>query len=184
MQHVEWVIWLIRVFLALGSLGVFIFLCRWIMGRFGKWHELWSAMTGALKRQSRVFVIVSAMCFLITVMLPLASLDENLTSAITRYVGVAWVVLGAWAVSLGLSIVFNAIQWRYDIDVSDNLLARRVHTRIRVMQRVLVVLIWSAAFAGVLMQFDSFRALGTTLLASAGVLSIVLGISAQKLSVQ
>ena len=157
MQHVEWVSWLIRVFLALGTLGVLIFLFRWTMGTFGKWQELWTAMTGALKRQARVFLMVSVMCFLATVMWPLASLDASLAIAIAKSVGVAWVVLGAWAVSLGLSIVFNAIQWRYDVDVSDNLLARRVHTRIRVMQRVIVVLIWSAAFAGVLMQFDSFR---------------------------
>ena len=55
-----------------------------------------------------------------------------------------------------------------------------MHTKIKVFQRILVVLLWLAAVAGIMLLFERFRTLGGTLLASAGVVSILIGLSAQK----
>ncbi|WP_319467236.1 mechanosensitive ion channel domain-containing protein [uncultured Pseudodesulfovibrio sp.] len=180
MQQEEWIGWIIRVVLASVVLGFLLVLGRWLMGNSRNWRELWRALASTVRRQACVLMFCSAMCFLVTLLLPMARFDAGLVGVIIRLLGVIWIALGAWAVSLSLSIVVGTMQWKYNVDVADNLLARRMHTKIRVLQRVVVVVIWVAAIAGMLMQFDSFRALGTTLLASAGVLSIVLGISAQK----
>ncbi|BCS88230.1 mechanosensitive ion channel family protein [Pseudodesulfovibrio sediminis] len=180
MQHDVWISWLVRIFLSILILGgLFVFL-RWIKGNRGGWGELWATLTSSIKRQAYVLILVSAMCFFITLVWPIADFDADAVETLVKLVGVTWVAIGAWGVSLFLSIIVNTIRWKYDVEVEDNLLARRMHTKIRILQKIVTVIVWIAAVSGILMQFDSFRVLGTTLLASAGVLSIILGISAQK----
>lgn len=180
MEQEAWISWSVRVFLSAVVIGLLVALSRWIKGNTGTWGQLWRVLTKSLRRQVIALLAVATACFLVTILWPLAQLEAFGADAITKFLGVSWVAVAAWGASLVFSIIVSTVQWKYDVDVADNLLARRVHTKIRVMQRIVVVLIWIAAVAGILLQFDSFRALGTTILASAGVLSIVLGISAQK----
>ncbi len=66
------------------------------------------------------------------------------------------------------------------MDVADNLRARKFHTQFRIIRRVLTLLIVVLAGAAILLQFDGFRQFGQGLLASAGIASIVLGFAAQR----
>ena len=56
---------------------------------------------------------------------------------------------------------------------------RRLKTQMQVVTRVLIAVVWLCALAGVMLTFEQFRAVGASLLASAGVLSIVAGLAAQ-----
>lgn len=57
--------------------------------------------------------------------------------------------------------------------------ARRVMTQMSVIGRVVIALVWVLAVAGALLTFESFRLVGTSLFASAGVASIIAGLAAQ-----
>lgn len=57
---------------------------------------------------------------------------------------------------------------------------RKAKTKFQLIQRMLNLLIVIATIAVVLMTFDSIRQVGSTILASAGVLGLVLGFAAQK----
>ena len=59
-------------------------------------------------------------------------------------------------------------------------MARKVHTQVSILRRILSVGIIILALGAVLMHFDSFRQLGTGLLASAGVVGIIIGFAAQR----
>ncbi|MCC7463869.1 MAG: mechanosensitive ion channel [Gammaproteobacteria bacterium] len=74
----------------------------------------------------------------------------------------------------------RAILARHDITVADNLRARKIHTQVGIIAKVVDVAIVLLAIASVLMLFDEVRRLGTSLLASAGVAGIILGMAAQK----
>lgn len=63
--------------------------------------------------------------------------------------------------------------------LDDQIAAARVRTQMEMMTRVGTVLIWIIAVAGALLTFDAFRAIGASIFASAGLLSIVAGIAAQ-----
>jgi small-conductance mechanosensitive channel len=95
------------------------------------------------------------------------------------------VVLGIGAVTRLLIGVVGAIasfvRTTHDLGVSDNLEARRVHTQVNVLERTteVVVVILGVAFA--LMTFPGARALGTGLLASAGVVGLAVGLAARPL---
>lgn len=56
---------------------------------------------------------------------------------------------------------------------------RKVQTQMQILQRVITVAIWICGFAAVLLTFPAARTLGTSLLASAGIVSVVAGIAAQ-----
>ncbi|HEY1170254.1 MAG TPA: mechanosensitive ion channel domain-containing protein [Verrucomicrobiae bacterium] len=74
----------------------------------------------------------------------------------------------------------KAVLTQYRIDMKDNLAMRKVQTQVQVLKRVVVILILVFTMASMLMVFDSVRQLGTSLLASAGVVGIVIGFAAQR----
>ncbi|WP_353066066.1 mechanosensitive ion channel family protein [Arcanobacterium hippocoleae] len=57
--------------------------------------------------------------------------------------------------------------------------AARVRTQTQILHRVVVVVIWVLGIAGVLLTFPSARTAGASLLASAGLVSVVAGLAAQ-----
>lgn len=57
--------------------------------------------------------------------------------------------------------------------------SRRIRTQMQIVVRVLIAVVWICALAGALLTFPTFRAVGTSLIASAGLLSIVAGLAAQ-----
>ncbi|WP_193212925.1 mechanosensitive ion channel family protein [Luteolibacter marinus] len=66
------------------------------------------------------------------------------------------------------------------MDVADNLKARQIYTQVSVIRKVIVVCAGALAVACMLMLFEPVRQLGTSILASAGIAGIVLGLAAQK----
>lgn len=110
----------------------------------------------------------------------LMDLPEVLGRAAPRTLTVLQIVLMAWlavrAAGIGREMVMNA----FDITAKDNLQARKIHTQIRVVEQIAVALISFFAIAAVLMTFEKVRQLGVSLLASAGVMGIILGFAAQK----
>jgi small-conductance mechanosensitive channel len=69
---------------------------------------------------------------------------------------------------------------RHRIDVSDNLQARSIYTQVLVLKKVAVTTIAVFTLASMLMVFDSVRQFGASILASAGIAGIVVGLAAQK----
>ncbi len=69
---------------------------------------------------------------------------------------------------------------RYRLDVQDNLQARAVHTQVMVLKKVALTIITIFAGASMLMVFDTARQFGASILASAGVAGIIVGLAAQR----
>jgi small-conductance mechanosensitive channel len=69
---------------------------------------------------------------------------------------------------------------QYKIDVADNLQARKIYTQLQVLKRIVVVIIGIITLAAMLMTFEKVRQLGTSILASAGVIGIIIGVAAQR----
>jgi small-conductance mechanosensitive channel len=69
---------------------------------------------------------------------------------------------------------------KYKLDSEDNLKARKIQTQTVYLKRVFAVIVGVIALALILMNFDKVRQLGTTILASAGIVGIVLGFASQR----
>lgn len=74
----------------------------------------------------------------------------------------------------------DALYERFDIMTANNLSERKIRTQIDFLQKVGSVFIIFIAMAVVLMSFTRVRELGTSLIASAGIASVIIGFAAQK----
>jgi small-conductance mechanosensitive channel len=100
--------------------------------------------------------------------------------ALRRVLSALSVAAIAWGLVALTHVLDDVVEQRFDISVADNLRARRVRTQVGLLRQVIAIIIVILAFGTVLMQFEGFRALGAGLLASAGVVGIVIGIAAQR----
>lgn len=112
------------------------------------------------------------------------SLDEQASLVESRLVGTAATVTIAWWLVRVSAAVGDAIDRRARANAgatpAGELAARGITTQVRVMRRVVNVAIAILAVALVLTQFEVVRSVGVSLLASAGIAGVVLGIAAQK----
>lgn len=107
-------------------------------------------------------------------------LPQGLRNGLGQILSLAWVLPAVW---LGARIVFvieDLLLAKYDMHKADNLRARKLHTQVQVLNRILVVALVILALGGMLMSIDQFRRIGASLLASAGIAGIILGLAAQK----
>lgn len=111
------------------------------------------------------------------VILPELQLPENLKSALEHIVGIGLIVALAWLAILLIEVTADVLASRYRIDVADNLAARRIQTQFQMLHRVGVVLVSVLALAAALMTFPQIKHLGVSVLASAGVVSLVVGMA-------
>jgi small-conductance mechanosensitive channel len=127
------------------------------------------------KRPARVLVVVIGAF----TTLPGSELSAQQRGRISHALLIAAIAAGAWLAVAVSGVVEQAVRVRYAFDVVDNLQARRVQTQVSVLRRIVVFAIVVIAAAAILLTFDRARALGTSVLASAGVLGIVVGVAAQ-----
>lgn len=112
--------------------------------------------------------------------LPLARPGPDLAVFFRNLFSLCLIASLAWLIVRLLSVPERMILARLEIDVADNLRARRVATQVAIIKRVAVAVVSVIAFASMLMVFDKVRQLGTSILASAGIVGIVVGFAAQR----
>ena len=121
---------------------------------------------------------IPALCLVIV--MPFTRFEEGIYSMIVR-------VLNLWLIAscgfLFIKVVYVAREMilnQYDTEARDNLLARRVYTQIGVISNIVIIGIILFTVSFILMTFPAVRQIGISILASAGILGIVLGLAAQK----
>lgn len=85
----------------------------------------------------------------------------------------------AWLVVRVLYVLEDLSFHWLRVDVVDNRRIRRVRTQIGILRRLISAVVTVLAICAMLMTFESLRALGVSLLASAGVAGAVAGLAAQ-----
>lgn len=125
-----------------------------------------------------VLVFVSFLAFRLN--LPLLISDSELFSSASRFILILLISSGAWIAINAIRITRAIILGSYDVTQKNNLLARKVHTQFRIIERILIFIIVFIALASILLTFDSIRQIGFSLFASAGVAGLIIGLAAQK----
>ena len=105
---------------------------------------------------------------------------EEVTYVLRKTLTILLIASVAFLLIRILGVVKEAMLRRFDTKSDDNLEARKVYTQFQILERVMIFVIILFAIALSLMTFDSIRQIGVSLLASAGVLGIILGFAAQK----
>jgi len=140
-------------------------------------HILWGCIVKHCRQPFKYLIVLLAINFSI----PIVELPEGLSYVIYVVFRSLFILTGAWLI-IRMAIVGEELYLsRHDIEARDNLQARRMYTQLQTLRKIFSVIVFVVAAALVLMGFEQFRALGTGLLASAGLAGLVLGFAAQKI---
>jgi small-conductance mechanosensitive channel len=119
-----------------------------------------------------------SLCLLIIILF--LSIPPNIRILLNHFLAI-WFIIGvAWLIIRIFAILKIIILSRYKLDVKDNLEARRISTKLGVIQRVLIVIVFILAASAILITFDKVRQIGVSILASAGIAGIIIGFAAQR----
>ncbi|MEM1060210.1 MAG: mechanosensitive ion channel family protein [Verrucomicrobiota bacterium] len=97
-----------------------------------------------------------------------------------RIISITLILSAAWIVARVILEFDDLILLKYDLSSKDNLRARAIYTQVYVIQRISLVVLAVLTFAAILLVFPMAQRFGQTILASAGVASIIIGLALQK----
>jgi small-conductance mechanosensitive channel len=83
----------------------------------------------------------------------------------------------AWLGTLLIDVTSDVLTGRYRIDTADNPVARRIQTQFQMLRRIVFVLVATVTLAIMLMTFPAIKHIGGSLLASAGLATLVVGMA-------
>ena len=92
---------------------------------------------------------------------------------------IAFIAAGAWLLAALLAAMVVWSEMHFRVDVGDNLHARRIQTQVGVLRRTANVLIFVVAGALMLLKIPGVENVGASLLASAGLAGIIVGMAAR-----
>jgi small-conductance mechanosensitive channel len=113
----------------------------------------------------------------ILAVLPGLPLPQALLAVLEHIAGLGLIGSVAWLCILLIGVTADILAGRYRIDVADNLLARRIHTQFLVVRRLAIILVSVVSVSIALMTFPAIRHIGISILASAGLASLVVGMA-------
>ncbi|MGW2083818.1 mechanosensitive ion channel family protein [Streptomyces sp. NPDC001880] len=100
-------------------------------------------------------------------------------AGIGQVLTLALIGASAWLVVRIATAVVDSLYARYAANTADPARVRRVRTQVTLIQRVVTAIVAVVAVSAMLLTFPGMRTVGTSMLASAGVLGIVAGVAAQ-----
>ncbi len=150
----------------------------WLMQRqVDRWPSHLRSIFHRTRRITRFGVMVMA----VYVALPILPPSAQIGTGVRNSLAAAVIVLIGWVVLIASNIAAERYVDGFQLDVEDNLQARKAVTQARVLKRALNVLIVILTAAFALMSFESVRQYGYSLFASAGVAGLVVGLAARPL---
>jgi small-conductance mechanosensitive channel len=171
--------------LDLGTFAVLFWVCyrftAVLDARLGRWaargdHLTRNLLLPLVGRSLRILVPILGVIFA----LPLLDLPDRYDRLVSKGTSILLIVALALIAFQAVRTLERAILLRFDIHAADNLRARKVHTQVQVIGRAIDVGIGFLTLASILMLFAEVRHVGTSLLASAGIVGIIAGVAAQK----
>lgn len=148
-----------------------------LLRRFARRHPIAVSM---LRRASRPMDWLVPLLMLVVALRVLPDADALPAFVLIQHVlVVALLIAATWLALRCLGTLEMVAMRRYPLDVADNLAARRMITQVRVLRRTADVLLLLLGASAILLTIPGVRQIGTSLLASAGVAGLALGIAAK-----
>jgi small-conductance mechanosensitive channel len=151
----------------------------WLLSRWAERSHNWFAGSVVRRTCRPAAYVVPLLAILIAEQF--LDLPPAWTNAIVHASGLLTIAGVGWTLIALIRLWSDVAVARHRIDVEDNLLARQLGTRVDILSRVGVTIVVIVTAGMILMTFPAIRALGTTLLASAGLAGIVVGLAARPL---
>ncbi|GJF33277.1 mechanosensitive ion channel protein [Kitasatospora sp. NE20-6] len=132
-----------------------------------------------LLRPCRVPVLLTAGALLLLAVEPVAGLPRAAHGPLRHGLVLLAIAAGAWLLARVVALLIDTSTARYATERRDPARIRRVRTQTGMVRRLAEAGIAVLALAAALMTFPAVRSVGASLLASAGILGLVVGVAAQ-----
>ena len=137
-----------------------------------------------MRKFTRLFLSTTLLTFLALYMQIFSFLDESnfwLSSIVIALKYILILACSSWILIEIIRILKNHLLNKFDTTYEDNLKSRKLHTQINLLEKVIVFVIILIAVGLMLISIDSIKEIGIGIFASAGVVGIIVGLSAQKI---
>ncbi len=131
-----------------------------------------------LRKPSRL--MIPSFAVYLTIPGAVANLSSRVSVIADNLVAALLTLSIAWLLICSTGVLEDLVMSREDVRAKDNLRARKIYTQMQILKRILTAGITLLAFGGLLMHYEEFRRLGTSILASAGLAGLVIGFAAQR----
>ncbi|OUJ72250.1 mechanosensitive ion channel protein MscS [Hymenobacter crusticola] len=129
-----------------------------------------------LSRPSAFFLPVLVLSFV----LPLVPLEPKPLEVLRRFVETTLIATFAWVLIRAVDVIEALVRQHYQLAEGNNLRVRKLFTQLQFVKKLAVTLIAILAVGLILMSFATVRRIGTGLLTSAGIASVIIGFAAQR----
>jgi small-conductance mechanosensitive channel len=157
------------------------FLARFLLLRFIRyWQSRDRKLFKSLEKHLRGSLFLFIPLLLINVGVNYVNVHIDSLPFITTTLNV-FIILSLCSVLIRMTNVAQDMLFiRYDINLSNNLRARKIRTQIMYVKKVAIVILVLFSLSMILLSFPGVRKFGTTILAGAGVAGIIIGFALQK----
>ncbi len=151
-------------------------LLQWLAGRYS---DRYPALTSMADRARRPFRFLVGLIAAQVVSARIAHLDGTWVDTFDHGLKIGTIVSLVWLAITAVNVVEEQILKNDEKRERDPIDRRRIRTQITLLRRLIVASIIGIGVVAVLLTFPAVASLGTTLVASAGLISIVAGLAAQ-----
>ncbi|WP_423818287.1 mechanosensitive ion channel domain-containing protein [Salinimicrobium sp. TIG7-5_MAKvit] len=106
--------------------------------------------------------------------------DENQIDLFQQIRSILLIFSFTWFIVVAIRIAKNQFLKQFDVNTANNLRARKFYTQFNIIERIAIFVVVLFALGIALLTFDGVEEIGVSILTSAGIAGIVLGLSAQK----
>jgi small-conductance mechanosensitive channel len=139
-------------------------------------HQITELILGGVRKGISILFILLAINVIISIVSPTQTYLNYLNNAITVVIiaAIGWI-------AIHVLYTFEAVLYQVMISQKEsNSRAKALYTKLHIIRNIATVLIVIITAAAILMTFSSVRNIGISLLASAGFLTAIIGLAAQK----
>ena len=122
---------------------------------------------------------LALVAFALAAVLPSTSFNPMVIDTLGRILLITFIGLAGWMAHIAMETASGLYLARFQSDSTDNLLARKHVTQVRILKRAAHTLIVMVTVGAALMTFEPVRQYGVSLFASAGVAGLVVGLAAR-----
>jgi len=146
------------------------------LGRRERWA---AALSRRTKHPTRITLLVVLVWVAFTTTIPRNDHLYPWRDEVSHAFLVVTIGVGCW-LACELAVFLESLGLhRYRVDVPDNRVARRIRTQVLIIRRLTVAVLVTIGVGAILLTFPGVEAAGASVLASAGLLSVIAGLAAQ-----
>lgn len=177
-ESYEWAPYLSGVAITFIALLIIYTIANKIVNRVTKESD--SQLTKRLLSRIRIPTLLLISVIALWTPITYTDLPKSLEETAVKILTILMISIFSWMAISVVQLIKYFVLKKYDIKQKDNLKARKIYTQFRIIERVLIFIILIIAVSLALMSFSSIRKIGVSLITSAGIGGLILGLAAQK----